>query len=163
MEERRSRPPGRPPLDPSITRLIVRLARENSKWGYLRIRGELLKLGIDVSATTLATVLRRSGLGPAPRRLGPTSTQFLRAQASGLRCRESRAGVQDSLLGLAVAPHQEAPVPDTDDPATADLDAIHDPSRRNGWPIPMVVARPPGPVTPTWPGGHARDRPAMAV
>jgi len=119
-----------------------------------------MKLGIDVSATTIATVLRRSGLGPAPRRLGPTWTQFLRAQASGLLSRESRADVQDSLLSSAVAPHQEAPVPDTDDPATAeDLDAIHDPSHRNGCPIPMVVARPPGPVTPTWPGGHARDGP----
>ena len=67
---RRSRPPGRPPLDPSIKHLIVRLGRENSRWGYLRIRGELLKLGIDVSATTIAAVLRRSGLGPgaaAPR------------------------------------------------------------------------------------------------
>jgi hypothetical protein len=76
---RRSRTPGRPPLDPSIKELIARLGRENPRWGYLRIRGELLKLGIDVSATTIATVLRRSGLGPAPRRLGPTWTQFLRA------------------------------------------------------------------------------------
>src|SRR6266540_1713815 len=54
------------------------------RWGYLRIRGELLKLGVDVSATTIATVLRRSGLGPAPRRIGPTWTQFLRLQAYGL-------------------------------------------------------------------------------
>ncbi len=159
-----SRPPGRPPLDPSIKELILRLGRENSRWGYLRIRGELMKLGIDVSATTIDTVLRRSGLGPAPRRLGPTWTQFLRAQASGLLSRESRADVQDSLLGLAVAPHQEAPAPDTDDSATAeDMDAIHDPSRRNGWLIPMVVERPPGPVTPARPGGHARDGPAMAA
>jgi len=105
---RSSRQPGRPPLDPSIKHLIVRLGRENPRWGYLRIRGELLKLGIDVSATTIATVLRRSGLGPAPRRLGPTWTQFLRAQASGLLARESRADVQDSLHGLARAPHQEA-------------------------------------------------------
>lgn len=75
--------PGRPPLDPSIKHLILR-GRENPRWGYLRIRGELLKLGIDVSATTIATVLRQSGLGPAPRRIGPTWAQFLRLQANGL-------------------------------------------------------------------------------
>src|SRR5436190_3972828 len=50
----------------------------------MRIEGELLKLGIGVSATTIATVLRRSGLGPAPRRLGPSWSEFLRAQAYGL-------------------------------------------------------------------------------
>ena len=44
--------------------------------------GELLKLGIRVSATTIATLLRRHGLGPAPRR-GPTWGEFLRAQAQG--------------------------------------------------------------------------------
>lgn len=68
---RGSRRPGRPPLDPSVKHLILRLGRENPRWGYLRIRGELLKLGIDVSATTIATVLREGGLGPAPRRIGP--------------------------------------------------------------------------------------------
>src|SRR6266508_6641245 len=80
----RSRRPGRPPLDPSIQQLILRLGQENPRWGYLRIRGELLKLGVDVSATTIATVHRRGGLSPAPRRIGPTWTQFLRAQAYGL-------------------------------------------------------------------------------
>jgi putative transposase len=51
--------------------------------GYTRIRGELLKLGVRVSATTIATVLRRSGLGPAPRR-GPTWREFLRQEAAGM-------------------------------------------------------------------------------
>jgi hypothetical protein len=78
---RGSRRPGHPPLDPSIKHLILRLGRENPRWGYLRIRGELLKLGIDVSATSIATVLREGGLGPAPRRIEPTWTQFLRVQA----------------------------------------------------------------------------------
>jgi putative transposase len=49
----------------------------------MRIRGELLKLGVKVSATTIATVFRRAGLGPAPRR-GPTWSQFLRQQAVGI-------------------------------------------------------------------------------
>jgi len=49
----------------------------------MRIRGELLKLGVRVSATTIATVLNRAGLGPAPRR-GPTWSEFLRSQAQGI-------------------------------------------------------------------------------
>ncbi len=77
------RPPGRPALDPEVRDLILRLARENPRWGYQRIRGELLKLGIRVSATTVATLLRRHGLGPAPRP-GPTWREFLRQQASGI-------------------------------------------------------------------------------
>jgi putative transposase len=77
------RPPGRPALDPEARELILRLGRENPRWGYMRIRGELLKLGIRVSATTIATVLRRAGLGPAPRR-GPSWREFLRAQAAGI-------------------------------------------------------------------------------
>jgi putative transposase len=77
------RPPGRPALDLEVRDLILRLARENPRWGYQRIRGELLKLGIRVSATTVATLLRRHGLGPAPRR-GPTWGEFLRQQAAGI-------------------------------------------------------------------------------
>ena len=62
------RRPGRPALDPEVRELVLRLGRENPRWGYTRTRGELLKLGVRVSATTIAMVLRRSGLGPAPRR-----------------------------------------------------------------------------------------------
>jgi hypothetical protein len=60
------------------------MARENSRWGYLRIRGELIKLGISVSATTIRTLLRRHGLGSAPRREGPSWSEFIRAQAHGI-------------------------------------------------------------------------------
>jgi hypothetical protein len=52
--------------------------------GCVRICGELRKLDIRVGATTIRTLLRRHGLGPAPRRSGPTWTQFLRAQAEGI-------------------------------------------------------------------------------
>ncbi len=75
------RGPGRPRIDPALAELILRLGRENPRWGYLRIKGELIKLGIGISATTIANVLRRGGLGPAPRRIGPTWGEFLRAQA----------------------------------------------------------------------------------
>ena len=75
---------GRPPLDPATRELIIRLARENRRWGCVRIQGELAKLGVRVSATKIRTLLRREGLGPAPRRSGPTWSEFLRAQASGV-------------------------------------------------------------------------------
>jgi putative transposase len=60
------------------------MARENARWGCVRICGELRKLGIRVGATTIRTLLRRHGLGPAPRRTGPGWTQFLRAQVEGI-------------------------------------------------------------------------------
>ena len=62
----------------------MRLARENPRWGYLRIVGELKKPGVAVSKTPVATILRRHRLPPAPRRSGPTWSQFLKAQAKGL-------------------------------------------------------------------------------
>ena len=70
-------------LDADVVAVILRLARENPRWGYLRIVGELRKLGVVVSATSVRNVLRRHRLKPAPRRSGPTWTEFLRAQASG--------------------------------------------------------------------------------
>ncbi len=81
---RRSGRPGRPPIEPEVRDLIVRLGRENPRWGYQRIRGELMKLGIRISATTIRTILLRNGLDPAPRRGGPTWTEFLRSQAAGI-------------------------------------------------------------------------------
>ena len=60
------------------------MARENPRWGCVRICGELRKLGIRLGATTIRTLLRRQGLGPAPRRSGPTWMQFLRAQAAAI-------------------------------------------------------------------------------
>ena len=76
--------PARPPLDPAVRELVLRLARENPKWGCVRIQGELRKLGVRVGATTIRSLLRRSGFGPAPRRGGPSWAEFLRAQAQGI-------------------------------------------------------------------------------
>ena len=73
---------GRPPLDPSVVALILRLARENPRWGYQRIVGELKGLGVSVSATTVRTVLVEAGVPPAPDRGGMSWRAFLRQQAA---------------------------------------------------------------------------------
>jgi putative transposase len=70
-------------LDPAVVDLVLRLARENRSWGYLRIVGECRKLGVQVSATSVRSILRRHHLRPAPRRGAPTWTQFLRTQTAG--------------------------------------------------------------------------------
>jgi putative transposase len=73
---------GRPPVDHRIRRLVLRFARENPGWGYPRIAGELLKLALRVSPSTVRRLLLAGGLGPAPRRSGPSWRQFLRQQAA---------------------------------------------------------------------------------
>ena len=72
---------GRPPVADRVRQLVLRLARENPRWGYSRIAGELLKLGLRVSPSTVRRILLANQLGPAPRRLGPSWRQFLRQQA----------------------------------------------------------------------------------
>ncbi|HZD64448.1 MAG TPA: integrase core domain-containing protein [Xanthobacteraceae bacterium] len=78
------RPAGRPPVDDRIRQLVLRFARENPGWGYPRIAGELLKLGLHVSPSTVRRILLANRLGPAPRRSGPSWRQFLRQQAAGM-------------------------------------------------------------------------------
>jgi putative transposase len=72
---------GRPGLVAERRELILRLARENTRWGYRRIQGELLKLGVRCSHETIRGILRRHGLPPAPLRARTTWRQFLRQQA----------------------------------------------------------------------------------
>lgn len=81
------RMPGRPPLERSLRALIVRLAEENTHWGYRRIVGELKGLGVVVSPTSVRKVPIGAGLPPAPKREGLSWRAFLRQQAaSTLAC-----------------------------------------------------------------------------
>ena len=78
------RRPGRPPTAPPIRALVLQMARENPRWGYRRIQGELIGLGHSVAASTVWKILKSAGLDPAPRRSGPTWRQFLSAQAHAI-------------------------------------------------------------------------------
>ena len=71
---------GRPPIDARLAVLIEQMARENPGWGYQRIQGELLGLGIRVSTSTVRRVLRRLRIRPAPQRSQSIWRQFLRTQ-----------------------------------------------------------------------------------
>jgi putative transposase len=82
----KSRPkrPGRPRTVRSIRLLVLRLARENPCWGYRRIHGELLVLGIKTAASTVWEILQQAGIDPAPKRTSTTWADFLRSQADVL-------------------------------------------------------------------------------
>ena len=73
---------GRPRVDAKIVALIEQMARENPGWGYKRIQGELLSLGIRVGASTVRRVLKRLRIPPAPQRTRTTWRQFLHTQAA---------------------------------------------------------------------------------
>ncbi len=80
----RPRRAGRPPTIRSVRRLVLRLARENPTWGYRRIHGELLVLGVKVAASTVWEILQQAGVDPAPQRTGSTWATFLRTQAQAI-------------------------------------------------------------------------------
>jgi hypothetical protein len=63
---------------------VVRLARENPSWGYRRIQGELVGLGVKLAASTVWTILKEAGVEPAPKRLEQSWAEFLRAQAASI-------------------------------------------------------------------------------
>src|ERR1039457_3322616 len=78
------RRPGRPPTAAAIRKLVIRIATDNPTRGHRRVHGELVKLGHPIAASTVWQILHDAGIGPAPRRTGPTWKQFLTAQARGI-------------------------------------------------------------------------------
>jgi putative transposase len=77
-------PVGRPSMRREIRDLVLRLARENPRWGYQRMVGELKGLDVTISATTVRTWLRAAGLGPVGRRQGMTWREFIRTHRRSL-------------------------------------------------------------------------------
>lgn len=77
-------PLGRRPVPAEMRGLVLKLASENPTWGYLRIKGELRKVGMSVSASTVRRILRAKRVPPAPHRGGMTWSAFLRAHAGGV-------------------------------------------------------------------------------
>ena len=75
---------GRPRTLRSIRALVLRLARENGSWGYRRVHGELLTLGITLAPSTVWEILHEAGIDPAPDRAAITWTDFLHSQAQAL-------------------------------------------------------------------------------
>jgi putative transposase len=73
--------PGRPRISREVRELVLRLARENPRWGYRRIAGELTGLGVQISPTSVRKLLTDAGLGPAGQRGGPSWREFIRSQA----------------------------------------------------------------------------------
>jgi transposase len=84
------RRPGRPRIGRDLRELALRLARENPSWGYLRIVGELRKLGIAVSATSARNILADAGVPPAPQRASPTRRLARRRRTPRRRRRRPR-------------------------------------------------------------------------
>ncbi|MET8677219.1 helix-turn-helix domain-containing protein [Streptomyces sp. NPDC004647] len=80
----RRKRPGRPRTVRSIRALVLRLAKENPSWGYRRLHGELLVLGVKVAASTVWEILKEAGIDPAPTRTSSSWTDFLRSQADAL-------------------------------------------------------------------------------
>jgi putative transposase len=80
---RQPRAPGRPPVPDDLTALILRLARENTRWGVVRIQGELRRLGHRVAASTIRKILRAHRI-PPPSGHDRSWRVFLRAHAATL-------------------------------------------------------------------------------
>jgi putative transposase len=78
------RRPGRPPLASQMQELILRLAAENPSWGYKRIQGELVALGLPLPASSVWNILHRHGIEPAPRRASVSWREFLHQQAAAI-------------------------------------------------------------------------------
>src|SRR4051794_9038788 len=99
---------GRPPINDVLTALVVRMAWENPSWGYMRIQGELLKLGHRVGASTIRRILKRHWIPPVP--LRQTDTTRCQGLASGVFAASLRTSIHGSAechCALRVRRHQK--------------------------------------------------------
>jgi putative transposase len=105
---------GRPPTVRSVRILQLRLARENSGWGYRRIHGEQLVLGMKVAPSTVWEILKEAGIDPAPQRTSDSWSTFLRSQAEAIIAADFFEAVTLTgarLYVLAVIEHATRRVP----------------------------------------------------
>jgi putative transposase len=100
--DRRKNHSGRPWIPQDIEQLVCRMAREN-KWGYARIQGELKKLDITISKSSVANILRRNGLPPSPERDGLTWREFLARHAEVFLCADMFQKEVWTFRGLTTA------------------------------------------------------------
>ena len=100
--DRRKNNPGRPKIAMDIEQLVCKMAREN-EWGYERIQGELKKLDIVISKSSVANILRRNGLPPSPEREGPSWREFLSRHAPVFLCADMLQKEVWTFRGLTTA------------------------------------------------------------
>lgn len=100
--DRRKNNPGRPRISIDIEQLVCRMAHEN-EWGYARIQGELEKLEIKISKSSVANILRRNGLPPSPERKGLTWREFLARHAEVFLCADMFQKEVWTFRGLTTA------------------------------------------------------------
>ena len=100
--DRRKNNPGRPRIAMNIEHLVCKMAREN-EWGYERIQGELKKLDILISKSSVANILRRNGLPPSPEREGPSWREFLARHAPVFLCADMFQKEVWTFRGLTTA------------------------------------------------------------
>jgi putative transposase len=79
---------------------VVRLGVENPRWGYRRIQGELIKLGVRLAASTIARIMKDHDLGPRTVRKPDRTAEQALPQAGAQRLRKvARYGVRDRVFG----------------------------------------------------------------
>ena len=100
--DRRKNNLGRPRIALDIEELVCKMAREN-EWGYARIQGELKKLDITISKSSVANILRRNGLPPSPERKGLSWREFLARHAEVFLCADMFQKEVWTFRGLTTA------------------------------------------------------------